>query len=354
MINKQISIIIPTYNMEKYIGKCLDSLLIPEFDRVEVLVVNDGSKDRSSEIAHSYADRYPGSIRVIDKANGNYGSCINTALPMCTGRYVKVLDADDTFDTGAFSVYVKALSMRDEDVVVNDYAMVYDDKPDSPRPTFRQLGYEAEKTYSFEDVYRYISADLHMHCVAYKLGNILAMNYRQTEGVSYTDNEWIFAPIGIADSFAFVDCGYLYRYLLGRGGQTVDPAMSLARIHEHFDVIKAQAAFWAQGRVIGRRKQYLETQLLGHALFVYSMVIKGGNKDSHARLADFDRQIKADYPGLYGLLDEVVYAPRVPYKYIKKYRESGCSPEFGIPSIVKIADRAICFAAKVKNIVFGN
>ena len=73
-MEKQISIIIPTYNMEAYIGKCLDSLLIPEFDAVEVLVVNDGSKDRSSEIAHSYADRYPGSIRVIDKPNGNSGS----------------------------------------------------------------------------------------------------------------------------------------------------------------------------------------------------------------------------------------------------------------------------------------
>lgn len=66
--------------MEAYIGKCLDSLLIPEFDQVEVLVVNDGSKDRSSEIAHSYAERYPDSIRVIDKPNGNYGSCINAAL----------------------------------------------------------------------------------------------------------------------------------------------------------------------------------------------------------------------------------------------------------------------------------
>ena len=85
-MEKQISIIIPTYNMEAYIGKCLDSLLIPEFDQVEVLVVNDGSKDRSSEIAHRYADRYPDSIRVIDKPNGNYCSCINAALPQCTGR----------------------------------------------------------------------------------------------------------------------------------------------------------------------------------------------------------------------------------------------------------------------------
>lgn len=104
--------------MEAYIGKCLDSLLIPEFDAVEVLVVNDGSKDRSSEIAHSYADRYPGSIRVIDKPNGNYGSCINAALPLATGRYIKVLDADDTFDTAAFSSFVRLLPSISDDAVI--------------------------------------------------------------------------------------------------------------------------------------------------------------------------------------------------------------------------------------------
>lgn len=107
-MEKQISIIIPTYNMEKYIGQCLDSLLIPEFDEVEILVVNDGYKDRSSEIAHSYANRYPDSIRVIDKSNGNYGSCINAALPVATGRYVKILDADDSFDTAEISKFYRA------------------------------------------------------------------------------------------------------------------------------------------------------------------------------------------------------------------------------------------------------
>jgi len=66
-MEKQITIIIPTYNMERYIGKCIESLLIPELNEVEVLVVNDGSRDNSSAIAHNYADRYPDSIKVIDK-----------------------------------------------------------------------------------------------------------------------------------------------------------------------------------------------------------------------------------------------------------------------------------------------
>ena len=85
-MNKVISILIPTYNMEKYLGRCLDSLLIEEIDIVEVIVINDGSKDRSSEIAHSYEERFPNSFVVIDKENGNYGSCINAGLSRASGK----------------------------------------------------------------------------------------------------------------------------------------------------------------------------------------------------------------------------------------------------------------------------
>lgn len=93
-----LSIIIPTYNMEKYLDKCLASLIIEDKElmrQLEVLVVIDGAKDRSSEIAHTYQNRFADTFRVIDKENGNYGSCINRGLKEATGRYVKVLDADD-------------------------------------------------------------------------------------------------------------------------------------------------------------------------------------------------------------------------------------------------------------------
>ena len=100
-MNKLLSIIIPTYNMEKYLHKCLDSLVVSDENmvRLEVLVINDGSKDTSSQIAHEYEDKYSKTIRVVDKDNGNYGSCINRGLKEATGKYVKVLDADDYLDT---------------------------------------------------------------------------------------------------------------------------------------------------------------------------------------------------------------------------------------------------------------
>ena len=85
-MSKVISIIIPTYNMEAYLDKCLTSLIIDGMERVEVVVVNDGSRDSSLAIAQSYAEKYPESFVVIDKPNGNYGSCINAGLYRATGK----------------------------------------------------------------------------------------------------------------------------------------------------------------------------------------------------------------------------------------------------------------------------
>ena len=77
--NKILTVIVPSYNMEAYLPKCLGSLIIDDKEllrKLEVIVVNDGSKDRTSEIAHKFETKYPGVFRVIDKKNGHYGSCI--------------------------------------------------------------------------------------------------------------------------------------------------------------------------------------------------------------------------------------------------------------------------------------
>ena len=120
--NKILSIIIPTYNMEALLSQCLDSLLVKEGrEKLDVLVVNDGSKDRSSEIAHQYADKYPETFRVIDKENGNYGSCINAALPLIQGKYVKILDADDSYETKNLEEFLFFLESSHVDLVLSDY-----------------------------------------------------------------------------------------------------------------------------------------------------------------------------------------------------------------------------------------
>src|SRR5574344_1213565 len=116
-MNKILTIIIPTYNMEKYLRRCLDSLIIDEegMKQLEVLVINDGSKDSSSQIAHEYQDKYPDMFRVIDKENGGHGSCCNVGLREAKGKYIRFLDSDDWFDQKNFPKFIELLQALDVD-----------------------------------------------------------------------------------------------------------------------------------------------------------------------------------------------------------------------------------------------
>ena len=117
-MSKILTIVVPSYNMEAYLGKCLDSLIVRDadgslnanmMDALEVLVINDGSKDRTSEIGHSYEAKYPGTFRVIDKENGHYGSCVNRGLAEAKGAFIRVLDADDYVDNAKFKLFLELL-----------------------------------------------------------------------------------------------------------------------------------------------------------------------------------------------------------------------------------------------------
>ena len=88
-MSKLLTIVIPTYNMEAYLNRCLDSLLVSDeqMKLLEVLVINDGSKDNSSAIAHEYEAKYPNTFRVIDKENGGHGSTINAGIKKARGKW---------------------------------------------------------------------------------------------------------------------------------------------------------------------------------------------------------------------------------------------------------------------------
>lgn len=219
-MDKILSVVIPTYNMERYLGRCLGSLVIDEgrMSVLEVLVVNDGSKDRSSEIAHGYEAKYPGTFRVIDKENGNYGSCVNRGLAEARGKYIKVLDADDTFDTVAFPKFIDVLSRNDVDCVLSDMKMVQEDGVVVDVCDFN-LPHDMTEL----DISSIVSvADkMWMHCVCFRTEKLRSIGYHQSEGISYTDQEWIGLPVAASSSFVY-NPEVLYLYLVGRLGQTID------------------------------------------------------------------------------------------------------------------------------------
>ena len=119
---KVLTVLVPTYNVEKYLRRCLDSLLLPEvLEEIEVLVVNDGSKDGSADIARAYEKKYPQTVVFVDKENGGHGSTINVGIEKAQGTYFKVLDSDDWVNIGDFIEFVKRLKEETADAVICDY-----------------------------------------------------------------------------------------------------------------------------------------------------------------------------------------------------------------------------------------
>ena len=96
-ILKLITFGVPCYNSEEYMSHCIDSLLIGGED-IEIVIINDGSKDNTLKIAKEYEKKYPNIIKVVDKENGGHGSGVNKGLELATGLYYKVVDSDDWAD----------------------------------------------------------------------------------------------------------------------------------------------------------------------------------------------------------------------------------------------------------------
>ena len=220
-MGKILTIVIPTYNMEKLLDQCLSSLIIDDSDllkQLEVLVVIDGAKDCSSEIAHSYAYKYPYTFRVIDKENGNYGSCINRGLKEASGKYIKVLDADDSFDKQNFSLFLHYLLNNDADCIISDMRKVNEDGRDLELCSY---DLPLNEKFTLNCLGKAVDS-MWMHCVCYRTENLRRINYRQTEGISYTDQEWICLPMSTSKSLMYFPY-VIYKYLVGRDGQTISP-----------------------------------------------------------------------------------------------------------------------------------
>ena len=223
---KTLSIIIPTYNMAALLPRCLDSLVAAEGaeDYLEAIVVNDGSKDNSLEVAQQYAKKYPTIVHVIDKPNGNYGSTINAALPVAKGKYVKILDSDDFFDTKVLGKYLAVLNHTDADMIVTHFTQIGATTREVVKyNTMGREPYEYGKVYDLDEVLQggYIRYFL-MHALTYRTELLRKIGYRQTEGISYTDTEWSCYPTYYAQTICFCDLN-LYQYNLDREGQTMDP-----------------------------------------------------------------------------------------------------------------------------------
>lgn len=235
-MEKILTVVVPTYNMERYLDRCLSSLIVaPELMKLlEVIVVNDGSKDRSSEIAHGYADRYPDTFVVIDKENGNYGSCVNKGIELARGKYFRILDADDWYNTESFYCFCKILTKTETDLV---YSKKRTHKEKSDVVSFITpclLTGSAISLSEFDNCEN--KPYLFMHGLSYKTDILRRSGLTLHTGISYTDNEYCYYPLAFVNDILFTDL-VVYEYDMNRPGQTMSPERLQKSIGDLFTVV---------------------------------------------------------------------------------------------------------------------
>ena len=121
-----VSIIIPMYNMEQYISKCLDSVVNQTYKSIEIIVVNDGSSDSSQQIVREYASQHP-NLKCVTIPNGGVSNARNVGLDACNGDYVQFVDADDFIDSSMIEELVNLSDNGSVDLVVSGIKTISED-----------------------------------------------------------------------------------------------------------------------------------------------------------------------------------------------------------------------------------
>lgn len=299
-MEKILSIAIPAYNVEKYLERCLQSFEVEEIlSKIEVLIINDGSKDRTPEIARAYCERHPDTYFLYNKENGGHGSGINYGIKYATGKYFKVVDGDDWLNTKELQHFVQTLEQLDADVVAADFLCVQDgtetilsEKHCTPVET--QYGQVVNLDEgAVKDVIK-------MHAFTIKTKMLQQHNIVIDEKCYYVDCEYITFPMPYVRTVYFYN-RYIYMYRLGRNGQSMDIRSMQRNRQQHMNVLNSLLTFYDSMEAIpeGKRK-YIErciAQVVENQFQIY--ISMGDKKEVRQELKKWDEALKEKYPRIY-------------------------------------------------------
>ena len=293
MSNKLLSIIVPMYNVERYIKECLDSLVLDDaslMECLEVIVVNDGSTDRSAEISREFVKRYPGTFYQIDKANGGHGSACNKGLECARGKYIRFLDSDDWL-TGLDQLMEK-LAVCDADFVITRLRWLYQDSgsvvtTSIPAITNKTLPVNCLDP-SIIAEYKYVT---NFGCSTYKAEWLKPTCPLFLEGVLYDDAILYIAPLLYAHSFIAYDI-VLYNYRMGREGQSMDMRRQIERVPDRLKVLQQMDSLIksAEEERDGRTTELIEEEMDDRRLVLIKLLCQ---VKPYRKAASYDRHFKS-------------------------------------------------------------
>ncbi len=254
---KLLTVAVPAYNAAQFLPRCLDTVTD---ENLEVLVINDGSRDNTEEVALQYQERYPEVIRVITKENGGWGSGINRAIREATGEYFINLDADDWFREEGLRILLENLRNHKVDLLLAP-GFEHSMKTGKEWPLQFPEGCVYEQEISFDALVQPLNFYFTVHSLVFRTA-ILQENRIAIDEKFYTDTELIAYPLPYVGT-AYVQKEPLYIYRVDNEGQSISPA-SMAKHADDMEIVAWNMAEWFAGQE-GPRKDYYKRIMLAAA-----------------------------------------------------------------------------------------
>lgn len=245
-MGKILSISIAAYNASKDLPRCIESLINSNvLDKLDIIIVNDGSIDDTAEVANSFVSKYSNSIRLINKQNGGHGSTINASIKAAVGKYYKILDSDDWVDSNNLTKLVNYLEKNDVDMVLNTYEEVSYSDHNSKKLLNPNHGIPYAEIEPLQALDKDIV--LYMHSLTFKTSVMKQMGSIIDEHCFYVDMEYCVFPLQYVQSFVCLDYP-VYQYLLGSATQSMNMKNLIKRRDQHLKVTKRLVNFYENNK----------------------------------------------------------------------------------------------------------
>lgn len=206
----KLSIIVPIYNVEKYLRECLNSIVSQALKDIEIICVNDGSNDSSANILEEYR-RKDKRIKVIHKSNSGYGHSMNVGLDSATGEYIGIVESDDFVKTNMFEELYNIAIKNDADIVKSDFYCYTASKNES-RKAGKISRFLANRVINAKTYPRLLKMQPSIWSAIYKREflNSNGIRFVETAGASYQDTSFAFKVMALAERIVLTDKAYLY------------------------------------------------------------------------------------------------------------------------------------------------
>ena len=238
---KVLSVVVPCYNSEAYMERAIDSLL-PGGEDIEIIIVNDGSSDRTQEIAEKYEIKYPDIVRVINQENGGHGEAVNTGLRHASGLYFKVVDSDDWVEQQALFKILGKLKEFVEggeriDMLISNYVYEKLEKKKKKVIDYRSC-LPVDRPFGWSEVGHFKSSqNILMLSVIYRTKLLRDCGLELPKHTFYVDNIFVYQPLPAVSKLYYLDVDF-YRYYIGREDQSVNEQVMMGRIDQQIKITK--------------------------------------------------------------------------------------------------------------------